>query len=246
MPDIVIVDSNILLNVLDVPAHNQDREAVFTEFEILVEAGDHLLLPMAAVLETADHIADLSDGRERRRFAIRFRDRILEALRDDAPWALIEFPEASCLAEWLEDFPDNAARELGLSDVSIVRRLANSVRPAPESARIRLDASSTTPSVRPPTLGSDCGAVDFHDARSRRRLRVARTPRRQQRAEYPPAFNRARWERSFAASPFDFEHQGGAAFDLDGAGQLEASTAYHVGPDDGVGRAKHFAEPFSV
>ena len=120
MSDIVIVDSNILLNVLDVPAHNQDREAVFTEFEILVEAGDHLLLPMAAVLETADHIADLSDGRERRRFAIRFRDRILEALRDDAPWALIEFPEASCLAEWLEDFPDNAARELGLSDVSIV------------------------------------------------------------------------------------------------------------------------------
>ena len=86
MSDIVIVDSNILLNVLDVPAHNQDREAVFTEFEVLVEAGDHLLLPMAAVLETADHIADLSDGRERRRFAIRFRDRILEALRDDAPW----------------------------------------------------------------------------------------------------------------------------------------------------------------
>ena len=90
MSDIVIVDSTILLNVLDIPAFNQDREAVLAEFETLLEADDHLFLPMAAVLETADHIADLSDGGERRRCAIRFRDRVLEALRDEPPWSLIE------------------------------------------------------------------------------------------------------------------------------------------------------------
>ena len=75
---------------------------------------------MAAVLETADHIADLSHGGERRRCALRFRDRILEALRDETPWSLVEFPEASRLAEWLADFPNNATQELGLSDVSIL------------------------------------------------------------------------------------------------------------------------------
>lgn len=120
MSDIVIVDSTILLNVLDIPAFNQDRAAVLAEFETLLEAEDHLFLPMAAVLETADHIADLSQGGERRRCALRFRDRILEALRDDPPWSLVEFPEASRLAEWLADFPNNATQELGLSDVSIL------------------------------------------------------------------------------------------------------------------------------
>ena len=120
MSDIVIVDSSILLNVLDVPAFNQDREAVLAEFGALLEAEDHLLLPLAAVFETADHIADLSDGRMRRRFALQFRDHILGALRDDPPWSLIELPETSRLVEWLGDFPDMATQELGLSDVSIL------------------------------------------------------------------------------------------------------------------------------
>lgn len=120
MSDIVIVDSSVLLNVLDIPGFNQDRNDVLEEFRLLVDAGDHLLLPMAAVLETGDHVADLSDGGERRRCAERFRDRIQEALRDEAPWTPIEFPEPSQLAGWLADFPDRAMEKLGISDVSII------------------------------------------------------------------------------------------------------------------------------
>ena len=120
MSDIVIVDSSILLNVLDVPGFNQDREDVLELFGLLVEAGDHLLLPVAAMLEAGDHVADLSDGRERRRCAERFRERILEALRGEAPWTPIEFPETSRLIAWLDEFPDMAMRELGVSDVSII------------------------------------------------------------------------------------------------------------------------------
>ena len=120
MSDIVIVDSSVLLNVLDIPGFNQNRDDVLDEFGLLVNAGDHLLLPMAAVLETGDHIADLSDGRERRRYAERFRDRIREALRGEAPWTPIEFPEPSRLFTWLADFPGMAMRKLGVSDVSII------------------------------------------------------------------------------------------------------------------------------
>ena len=120
MSDIVIVDSNILLNVLDVPGFNQNQEDVLEEFGVLVEAGDHLLLPLAAVLEAGDHVADLRDGRERRRHAERFRDCILEALRGDAPWTPIEFPETARLIGWLSEFPDMAKQELGVSDVSIL------------------------------------------------------------------------------------------------------------------------------
>lgn len=120
MSDIVLVDSSVLLNVLDIPGFNQDRDDVLERFGQLVDADDHLLLPMAAVLETGDHVADLSDGRERRCYAQRFRDCIREALRGDAPWTPIEFPETSQLAEWLTEFPDMATRNLGISDVSII------------------------------------------------------------------------------------------------------------------------------
>ena len=120
MSDIVLVDSSVLLNVLDIPGFNQDRDDILERFGQLVNADDHLLLPMAAVLETGDHVADLSDGRERRRYAQRFRDCIYEALQGDAPWTPIEFPETSQLAEWLAEFPDLAMQELGISDVSII------------------------------------------------------------------------------------------------------------------------------
>lgn len=120
MSDIAIVDSSILLNVLDIPRFNQEREAVFARFEALLDAGDDLLLPMATVFETADHIADLRSGGERRRCALRFCDLVRRALHDEPPWSLMDFPEASHLAEWLDDFPENATRALGLSDVSIL------------------------------------------------------------------------------------------------------------------------------
>ena len=120
MSDIVIVDSSVLLNVLDVPGFNQHRDDVLERFDQLVDAEDHLLLPLAAVLETGDHVADLSDGGERRRYAERFRARIHEALRNEAPWTPIDFPESSVLLAWLDDFPDMAMRELGISDVSII------------------------------------------------------------------------------------------------------------------------------
>ena len=120
MSDIVIVDSCVLLNVLDVPGFNQHRDDVFQEFVRLVDAENHLLLPMAAVLETGDHVADLSDGKARRRYAERFRDCIHEALDGKAPWTPIEFPETSQLLVWLADFPDMAMQEFGVSDMSII------------------------------------------------------------------------------------------------------------------------------
>ena len=66
MSDIVIVDTSVLLNVLDVPAFNQHRREVFAQFNELLDSGASFLLPMAAIFETGDHIADLPDGRRRR------------------------------------------------------------------------------------------------------------------------------------------------------------------------------------
>ena len=121
MSDIVIVDTSVLLNVLDVPAFNQHRPEIFARFGELLDAGASFLLPMAAIFETGDHIADLRDGRQRRRYAEVFRDRIREALQGEAPWVPIRFPDSRQLAGWLESFPDYSMRGPDMSDLSIIK-----------------------------------------------------------------------------------------------------------------------------
>lgn len=121
MPPIIIVDTSVLLNVLDVPGFNQDRNAVLDEFGELVDAGANLLLPMGAVFETGNHIADVRDGGQRRSRAEVFRDRVSEALEGRAPWALLPLPDTGQLMEWLESFPDSAMRGAGMVDLSIIQ-----------------------------------------------------------------------------------------------------------------------------
>ena len=118
--EIVILDTSVLLNVLDVPGFNQKRGEIFQQFRALVDGGASLLLPIAAIFEAGDHIADLSDGGLRRHHAERFRDRIRKTLAGRSPWIPTRFPDRPSLCRWLEDFPDHAMRGRGLSNLSIV------------------------------------------------------------------------------------------------------------------------------
>ena len=118
MSDVVIVDTSVLLNLLNVPEYNDDREAVFEQFEELVKTGATFFLPLATVLETGGHIADVRDGRRRRRSAEVFRERVTEAINGKAPWRLVPLPDANELAEWLESFPERAMQGISLSDLS--------------------------------------------------------------------------------------------------------------------------------
>ena len=121
MPPIVIVDTSVLLNVLDVPGFNQQRPTVLGRFGELVGAASNLLLPMGAVFETGNHIAQLPDGQRRRRYAEVFRDRVREALEGRAPWTLVPVPDAGQLADSLDSFPEYAMRSVGMVDLSIVK-----------------------------------------------------------------------------------------------------------------------------
>lgn len=121
MPPIVIVDTSVLLNVLDVPGFNRDRGTVLDRFEELVDDGANLLLPMGAVFETGNHVAHLPAGQQRRQCAEVLRDQVRQALEGQAPWTPLQFPDARQLADWLEGFPDYAMRGIGMVDLSIIK-----------------------------------------------------------------------------------------------------------------------------
>lgn len=65
MAEVVFVDSSVLLNLLDVPGKNSDRGGVTAEFKAHAASGVTLIIPMAAVVEVGNHIAQLP-GHDRR------------------------------------------------------------------------------------------------------------------------------------------------------------------------------------
>lgn len=119
MSAIVIVDTSVLLNILDVPGRNESRAEVLAELEKLIDASNHLFIPMAAIVEVGNHIAQLGNGALRRAAAERFIAEVRKALADEAPWKPINFPSNQEVLSWLDAFPDAAMQGLGMGDLSI-------------------------------------------------------------------------------------------------------------------------------
>ena len=119
MSGIVLVDTSILLNVLDVEGRNQHRNAVLDQLGVLIEAQNHLFIPLAAIVETGNHIAHISNGGARRSAAQRFVQAARDALENVAPWKPLNFPNHADLGAWLQAFPESATRQVGMGDVSI-------------------------------------------------------------------------------------------------------------------------------
>lgn len=121
MPQVVIVDSSVFLNILNVPGFNQNYQPIIDRFGILLQENASFLLPIATVFQTGDHIADLADGGQRRRCALVFREQVRKALTRQAPWRTIPFPDGRQLNEWIGDFPNSAMRGPSFSNLSIIK-----------------------------------------------------------------------------------------------------------------------------
>lgn len=130
MSDIVLIDTSVYLNILDVPGFNQDREDIFNQFQNRIGHNDYFLLPMATIWETGDHIADLSSGGLRYQLGIKLVGDVSDAFEGNAPYRPTFFPSREEFFEWLKDFPDyvkhskseKKQREgISLSDLSIIK-----------------------------------------------------------------------------------------------------------------------------
>jgi hypothetical protein len=127
---IVLLDTSVYLNVLDVDGFNQDRSMVLAEFKRKIEDEDSFLLPMATIWETGNHIAHLPDGGGRRRFASALVQDVRSALTGETPYRPTHFPEREEFLSWLDSFPDFAQRSKSarkpneggsLADLSIIK-----------------------------------------------------------------------------------------------------------------------------
>ncbi len=131
MKAVAIVDTSIFCNILNIPNMNSSRKEVVEEFKRLINDETSFLLPMAVVYETGNHIAQLSDGGNRRRFAQAFVKRVEKAINGESPWQVIRVPTLEEIGIWLDEFPDRAMRNVSMGDLSIIKEWEKAKKKTP-------------------------------------------------------------------------------------------------------------------
>ena len=114
---VVLLDTSVFCNVLRVPGRDQEADSVMEKLTRLIRENATLLLPLAVVLETGNHVARVG----RRDVAERFAQAVRAALEGGAPWIPTPLVTGDELRKWLDAFPDEAARGVSLVDLSIIR-----------------------------------------------------------------------------------------------------------------------------
>ena len=108
-----IVDTSVLCNILRVPNRDQEDARAEAELREALRAEDVLLLPIAVIYETGNHIAQNGDGRKRRIVASAFVDLVQKAFRGEVPFTPTPLHDADDMMEWLAQFPAGQWRAWG-------------------------------------------------------------------------------------------------------------------------------------
>ena len=118
---ICLVDTSIFCEILDVPDVAANAISTTKELRKRVDDGERMMLPMATIFETGNHIGQNGDGRQRRATAQRFAQQVAAAIRGESPFTATRFVERDEVLDWLETFPEWANGGSGLGDLSIVQ-----------------------------------------------------------------------------------------------------------------------------
>lgn len=124
---VTFIDTSVLVEVLGVPGKSQQSDEVKAELRERVEIGESMILPAAAIIETGNHIAQVSNGALRRKAAVAFSSILEWTVSETAPWTLggVQWNgpllAAICRgARGCPPLPDMASQGIGAGDVSIL------------------------------------------------------------------------------------------------------------------------------
>ena len=122
---VTFIDTSILCELLAVPGMCGKHEDIRTEFELRDEAGERFVIPITAVIETGNHIAQAAS--DRRAAAERFVQFLAAAGSGQAPFAvqrsgwdddfIVELCSGNATGQ---EFVDLAQAKMGAGDVAIL------------------------------------------------------------------------------------------------------------------------------
>lgn len=126
MREVYLIDTSVFCRILRVPnmcSDQEHKEALMELARLTNRVGitTTLLLPVAAIYETGNHIAQNGDGNVKRKTALRFAKQVQAALDGRAPWTPTPLPDLRDMAAWLDEFPNLVVTGTGLGDLSIIK-----------------------------------------------------------------------------------------------------------------------------
>lgn len=115
------IDTSVMLNLLKVPGKCNEAELVREEWKEVLASKEVLILPVATIIETGNHIAHIEEGHIRRKIAGKFGEYLRKTAEGEAPWQLygVELDKEGLryLADNIEEW---ATYEVGTGDLSII------------------------------------------------------------------------------------------------------------------------------
>ena len=130
MADICLLDTSILLNILNVPNRNQQRKSVLDDFDVYISAGCKFIIPLVVAVEVGNHISQNGDGTTRRQTAKRFVDMMHSTFSGQLPFEISDFDLKVEWQNWIDEFVDKAGHNktvtksnegMSLTDLSIIK-----------------------------------------------------------------------------------------------------------------------------
>lgn len=130
MKRVELVDASILINVINVPMEAANRQEVLDGLDERVANGIDLVLPIAAIVETAQHVQRIVNGYARRVCAEELSTRVEQTIRGELPWVFVDtvwnadfvraFFEQSppCIATFVESL---ATKNLEAGDLLLIQ-----------------------------------------------------------------------------------------------------------------------------
>ncbi len=122
MSTVHFVDTSVLVELLNVPGMNQRYEQAKSEYERLAANQDTFVLPIAVLVETGNHIGQISDGSKRYEISDKFSQIVKKAIYSEDHWNAVPELPASVLEHMMDGFCDWTKHSSGFGDMSIVQQ----------------------------------------------------------------------------------------------------------------------------
>lgn len=135
-----IIDTSILCNIINIPHMNQNHQEIVEELIALQKDPQQtLILPLATIIETGNHIAHIADGNLRRARAQVMEELIKRTVNDQAPWTYYgKELEREDLLEISSAVVEHAIMEIGIGDLSIMQVYKKYKETVPAIGSIRI------------------------------------------------------------------------------------------------------------
>lgn len=133
------IDTSIMCNLLEVPKLCDDKERVKKEWTEVLDRKETLIMPLATIIETGNHIAHIPDGNARYTVTMKFKEFLEKTAESKAPWTLygnaLEQKEIKYIAENLEQF---TVPGMGVGDMTIIYAYEKYLREEPAIGTIMI------------------------------------------------------------------------------------------------------------